>query len=383
MADSICPVLKTTFDCPGLQANGKMPLLNLQVWVQRVKKQTGEGEEGRTEWEVLWEYYRKPCSTRTLMLARSAMSDRTKRSALTQEAIQILRSCSMSLPWTRKAQLLSDFSLRMKISGYSERYRETIFKSAISAWRKQVEMDRTGEHPLYRKRDWKKDERKKQKEYKRAGWYRKLGGQTNDFAIFCPASPGSRLATKWKQELEEIRKSSGDLIRGYVAEQSGTPISAILFDNQLGEADRCENQDCNPCLTGNTKRLSCRRVTRGGMVYTCTCLTCQQAVIPKKSVYHGRSQRTMYTRQSEHCQGFESKQPNNALYKHAVLHHPSEKPKYEFQPEKFFPDSMSAQIFEGVRIGNSESDEGCLMNSRSEYEQNHVARVVIVRGLAE
>ena len=140
------------------------------------------------------------------MLARSAMSDRTKRSALTQEAIQILRNCTMSLPWTRKAQLLSDFSLRMKISGYSERYRETVIKSAISAWKKQVEMDQTGECPLYRKREWRQDERRKQKEYKKVGWYKKLGGQTNDFAIFCPASPGSRLATKWKNEMEEIYK---------------------------------------------------------------------------------------------------------------------------------------------------------------------------------
>ena len=126
MADSICPVLKTTFDCPGLQESGQMPLLNLQVWVERVQK-----EGGGAEWEAMWEYYRKPCSTRTLMLARSAMSDRTKRSALTQEAIQILRNCSRSLPWERRAAHLSDFSLRMKISGYSEKFRETIICSAI------------------------------------------------------------------------------------------------------------------------------------------------------------------------------------------------------------------------------------------------------------
>ena len=81
MADSICPVLKTTFDCPGLQESGKMPLLNLQVWVERVEK-----EGGRREWETVWKYYRKPCATRTLMLARSAMGDRTKRAALTQVA---------------------------------------------------------------------------------------------------------------------------------------------------------------------------------------------------------------------------------------------------------------------------------------------------------
>ena len=53
MADSICPVLKTTFDCPGLQECGKMPLLSLKVWVARIEK-----EGGRQEWETLWEYYR-------------------------------------------------------------------------------------------------------------------------------------------------------------------------------------------------------------------------------------------------------------------------------------------------------------------------------------
>ena len=118
------------------------------------------------------------------------------------------------------------------------------------------------------------------------------------------------------------------------------------------------------------------------MVYLCKCLTCQQGVEPKKSVYHGRSQRTLYTRQFEHCQGFESGKPDNALYKHAALHHPNEKPQFEFQTERFFPDAVSAQIYEGVRINNSESDESYLMNSRSEYEQSNVARVVLARGLS-
>ena len=137
MADSICPVLKTTFDCPGLQENGKMPLLNLEVWIEWVVKHDEEGRK-KEQWEILWQYYRKPCSTRSVILARSAMSDKTKRATLTQEAIQILRNCSLSLSWKVRAAHLSDFSLRMKISGYNERYRETIIKSAISAWEKQI-----------------------------------------------------------------------------------------------------------------------------------------------------------------------------------------------------------------------------------------------------
>ena len=379
MADSICPVLQTTFDCPSLQESGKMPLLNLQVWVERVEKE----EEGRREWEVLWEYYRKPCSSRTVMLARSAMSDRTKRSALTQEAIQILRNCSRSLPWASRAAHLSDFSLRMKISGYSEKYRETVIQSALSAWEKQLEMDRSGERPLYRPREWKKEERAKKKEYKKSGWFRKLGGKVNDFSLFCPASPGGKLAAKWKKVVEEVREGSGGLIRGYVAEKSGIPLSALLYNNQIWEKDHCGKTDCNPCSSGTTKRLSCRKVSRGGMVYSCCCLTCRQAVEVKESWYHGRSARTLYTRQGEHHAGFEAGKPDNALFKHAQLHHPGTVPAFQFQAEKFFPDATSAQIYEGVSINHSPSAEGFLMNSKAEYQQGEVARVVLVRGLAE
>ena len=88
---------------------------------------------------------------------------------------------------------------------------------------------------------------------------------------------------------------------------------------------------------------------RGGMVYSCNCLTCKQAVV----------------------------------YKHALLHHPNKRPQFEFRTEKFFSDAISAQIYEGVCINNSKSDEGYLLNSRAEYEQGNIARVVVLRGLNE
>ena len=379
MADSLCPVLKTTFDCPSLQESGKMPLLNLQVWVERVQKVSG----GEGEWEVMWEYYRKPCATRTLMLARSAMSDRTKRSALTQEAIQILRNCSRSLPWARRAAHLSDFCLRMKISGYSENYRETVIRSALTAWEKQLELDRTGERPLFRPGDWNKEDRARKKESKKSGWFKQLGGKKNDFSLFCPASPGGKLASLWRKVLEEMRESSGGLVRGYVAEKSGIPLSALLFNNQLGEKNSCGKADCNPCSSGTTKKLSCRKVSRGGMVYSCSCLGCKMEVESKESWYHGRTARTLYTRQGEHMAGCQAKKSENALFKHAQLHHQGVTPTFQFKAEKFFSDATSAQIFEGVSINHTPSAEGFLMNSKAEYQQGEVARVVLVRGLNE
>ena len=55
----------------------------------------------------------------------------------------------------------------------------------------------------------------------------------------------------------------------------------------------------------------------------------------------------------------------------------------QFRAESFFSDPMSRQIYEGVSINNSPSTPGHLMNSRAEYQQGEVARVVVVRGLGE
>ena len=65
--------------------------------------------------------------------------------------------------------MLSDFCLRMKMSGYPGRYRETIISSALKAWENMVEEDRTEKKPLYRDRSWRQGERAKEMERKKSG----------------------------------------------------------------------------------------------------------------------------------------------------------------------------------------------------------------------
>ena len=203
--------------------------------------------------------------------------------------------------------------------------------------------------------------------------------------MFCPASPGGRLAERWRRVLEEVRRSSGGLVRATVVEQPGVPLSALLVDSSPGEQDLCEKPDCNPCITGTTKRLSCHRPSLGGMVYSCLCLTCKDRGEAEDrelvSMYHGRCNRVFYTRQGEHNKGLEKKKEENAMAKHKENFHPQEECKVSFKAEKFFKDVMSQQIFEGVSINNTPSTPGYLMNSRAEFEQGAVARVVVARGL--
>ena len=69
------------------------------------------------------------------------------------------------------------------------------------------------------------------------------------------------------------------------------------------------------------------------------------------------------------------------MWKHEELHHTNEECSFQFEAEKFFNDAMSYQLYEGVCINKSPSTAGYLMNSRSEYEQGGVARVVVAHGL--
>ena len=63
------------------------------------------------------------------------------------------------------------------------------------------------------------------------------------------------------------------------------------------------------------------------------------------------------------------------------MFHPNEECGFAFETDKFFKDAASHQIYEGVAINNSPSTPGYLMNSKSEFEQGQVARVVVEQGL--
>ena len=78
-------MIQFTGDCPSLNESGKMPLLDLQVWVDSNK--------------LMYEHYRKPMANPLLMMEISAMPATMKRTALTQEVVRIRRNTHPELPW--------------------------------------------------------------------------------------------------------------------------------------------------------------------------------------------------------------------------------------------------------------------------------------------
>ena len=200
IGNTVCDFLKLTTDCPSNHSSGFMPLLDIQVKVEQN--------------QVIYKFYSKPMASPFLMLANSAMPDQMKRNGIVQEALRRLRNTKRDLPWNLKAHILSEFSYKMMVSGYSEKFRLEIIQSAVRGYEKQCEAADQGLRPLHRTRDFQAVERWKKKSLSKTSWYR-----PNDSVGFVPATPGGVLARTIQAIVKEETARIGLSVR--IVEQGG------------------------------------------------------------------------------------------------------------------------------------------------------------------
>ena len=235
---------------------------------------------------------------------------------------------------------------------------------------------------MYREKSWKKIERQKEKERKSAHWFRSdEKSKTCEFPIFCPYTRNSELLQRWRNITENITTQSKWMIKPKIIEQGGTSLKSILCNSSPRELDTCNDEECHVCTSDVNQRPMCRKTSRGGIGYEIQCMECDEE--GKVSLYHGETSRTLYTRIKEHMRQTtnttnEIRQP---LLKHNTIFHPGKEIKFNVRKTGNFRDPLSRQINEGIRINNTRSDPGLLMNSKSEFHQGQVPRVVITTGL--
>ena len=134
--------IRLTVEYPSKHSNGFMPMYNNKV---------------------IYKFYSKPMSSPYVILSNSAMPDKVKRNCLVQECLRRLRNTSRSLDWTLKAEILSDFSNKMRVSGYCARYRLEIVQAAVRGYQLQCERADRGIKPLHRTREFESFQRYKKK----------------------------------------------------------------------------------------------------------------------------------------------------------------------------------------------------------------------------
>ena len=108
-------------DVPSNYQSGKLPILDLEVWVQGNR--------------IYHQFYKKPMASRMVVQAESAFSTANKRSILIEEGLRRLRNCSPELDWSEKVRFLNRFSSDMKRSGHVTSFRRTILSRVIMKYR--------------------------------------------------------------------------------------------------------------------------------------------------------------------------------------------------------------------------------------------------------
>ena len=107
VGNSIHESAQLEYDCPSLHDNGKMPILDLKVWVNESDI-------------ITHEFYAKAVSPKSVIHSSSTLPDNVKRTVLSQEGLRRLLNCIRELPWNVMRKPSISPSLRSASKSQSE-----------------------------------------------------------------------------------------------------------------------------------------------------------------------------------------------------------------------------------------------------------------------
>ena len=382
MGNTVSAMIQLEGDTPCENSDKKLPILDVKVWVKMV-------EEGETcKAKLFYQYYRKPMSNWLLMPEMSAMPKSVKRTALTQYGLRILRNTKLEVDWQDKAEMLTTFMKRLRDSGYKQIFRQEILESILAGWEKMVEEHEAGRRPINRATSWKEKERQEAKWRKKTTWFKQGGYST---VIFCPYTPESKLANRWREI--EARGADSRGWRFKVVELGGRQVKSIICKNPW--AGPCDDPRCFVDTTGG--RGSC---SRPGCNYQIQCIACRdhgpdsvpeeeeeegerrpgqgQVGVPCLALYHGQSGYSGFTRGLEHQSGKEKHDKKNALWRHCQLYHQSREVEFSMSVNSTPSEPLTRLCREGVKIISGDQD--ILLNSKQEFLQGAVPSTRVQRG---
>ena len=162
-------------------------------------------------------------------------------------------------------------------------------------------------------------------------------------------------------------------MRVAVQEKAGNSIKHIAKAEPLRSVG-CDREDCFVCTTGEGGKCQ-----KNGSGYRIQCLTCQRDGV--STLYEGETARNAYTRGLEHADAIRLKDEENALWKHCLMKHGGVEAEFSMEVTGVHRTPLVRQVNEAVRIVIMNAD--CVMNSKSEWHQAPLVRIIPVSGLTE
>lgn len=345
LANQIYEFIQVEIDCPSLHNDNCMPILDLEV---RMKNNN-----------IVYNFYRKEMVNFNVLMANSAMPLKMRRVSLVQEVVRILRNTSKRVEEKEKLYHLSEFSMRLKVSGYDAQFRLNIIKAGMTTYQKQVAREEEGVRPLYRPKGYEEEERRKKKNRAKVTWYK-----PSDTVLFVPPTPNGELQRRLKQVVEDVGKHNE--IKVKIVERAGIKIRSMLPG--LKDKVECGRSNCMIHSTGGHGNCNIE-----GVVYKGKCLDCEKD--GKKSVYIGETGRSAYTRGVQHMNAIGNPEghTSNAFARHIIEKHDGEETDFKIDVVRSYKKPLERQVREGVEIFRTEADN--ILNSKLDHFQPVMKRI--------
>ena len=111
IANEIHPSISVTIDFPTNHTNNKMPVLDLEFWIDMVEV------DSSMKRQILFTHYMKPMANKYLINNRSALSTTMKTNVLVADLVRIMRNVSLQCSESERQKHIQHFIKRMQFSG--------------------------------------------------------------------------------------------------------------------------------------------------------------------------------------------------------------------------------------------------------------------------
>ena len=349
VASSIHPSIRLTIDYPSKNPDGKVAMLDLKMWITEI-----DGVK-----RLVHEHYEKDMASKMVVHARSSLSEKTKRTILTQEVLRILLNSSKYLPWESICSKVNIFMQKMQYSGYSQAVRFNVVNSALHAIEVIEKKEESGVRPRNRPKEWKRMEREEEKRQKRCNWYRKSGF---DSVLFVPSTPEGKLKTMYQKEIVQ----SGFRIK--VVETTGATLKRQLQTSNPFKKKQCGRLQCFVCTSGGSGDCNTE-----GITYKIEC----KGNCSTKNIYNCESSENGFTCRLKHITDLAAhNESNSPLWRHCKEVRGGEMQRFRMSiTGNFRNDPMLRQISEAIQIESTPPE--LLMNTRSEWNMTRVPRAIV------
>jgi hypothetical protein len=347
IADTIDPSIKSTYDYGSKYEDGRLPMLDLKMWI---------GKDPTGTWRILHSHYMKDVSSRFLIHERSSHPNTMKLNVLVNEGLRILRNTSPFLGWEEAQKHLQYFVHRMQFSGYDKTMRASVIKKILQKYDAKLQAY-TNTNKMYRSRKDQYDERRKIKEAKKSGWYDK---EKYDGVLFVDVTDKGEM----KREIQKVCKKNKMKVK--VVEKMRQTVKNELQRSNPFKFKGCGRNDCVLCQMD--MGIDCR--TRG-CVYQMRCKECSRK-------YRGQTSRSEYERTNEHFKDYRDKKEGSVLFEHSKKYHGGR----DFEVEvtilaRCFGQPTTRMITEAVLIDELSDQE--TMNAKTEWTYVKLPKATISR----